>query len=231
MDVAHERPVRRDGDEEFKSGVYYTIGHNHQPGYWLSAIPNEPDKGQQWTMNKVDGGWEMLRNTVQRTRILDFPRRCVRLPNKHPNSLPSSSPHLNGGAIAGIVVGAVVLISAVVFIMWFLLRKKRHARNEHGTPHEVRANEALSEKDADGNKVELGVPALELPCRDNDPLRYRTELDSLLVYAELEADSVETRVESRSVETEIESNPVTSATETASVPAGTKSKSVGAEVE
>lgn len=84
-------------------------------------------------------------------------------------ALSSSSPSLSGGAIAGIVLGAVALISAIVFIVWFILIKRRRARN----PYEMHGNTA-PEKYA--HRVELPVPPAELPVRDKDARSFRAEI-------------------------------------------------------
>lgn len=78
---------------------------------------------------------------------------------------------MSGGAIAGIVFGAVALIAAIVFAVWFFLIKRRRARN----PYEMHGN-GVTEKYA--HRVELPVPLAELPCRDKDTISYRAEMES-----------------------------------------------------
>lgn len=50
----------------------------------------------------------------------------------------------------------------------------------------------MVEKDGD-SRLELAMPVSEVSCRDGDPLRYRSELDSKVICAELEAGVVEVR--------------------------------------
>ncbi|KAH7405865.1 hypothetical protein DE146DRAFT_425714 [Phaeosphaeria sp. MPI-PUGE-AT-0046c] len=63
------------------------------------------------------------------------------------SSLASSSPtSLSGGAIGGIVAGAVVLVSAIVFALWFFVIKKRNARKRNGNPYEMPGHGVVAEK-------------------------------------------------------------------------------------
>lgn len=115
---------------------------------------------------------------------------------------------------------------------------KKAQTSEHSTTaYEADARHALVEVDADGNKVELAVPASELSCRDGDPMRYRSELDSRLVLAELEGDEVEGNlgerdtVEADRVEEEAEADQVQEEAEVGPKSAATKTKSNSVELD
>lgn len=69
-------------------------------------------------------------------------------------SLPSAPPRLNAGAIAGIVVGAVLFLVAIL-TLYFMYRKKKR-------PHENNAMNAVAEKDGVSKEVELAIPTSEL---------------------------------------------------------------------
>lgn len=122
-------------------------------------------------------------------------------PEASPSDLsPSPAPRLSTGSIAGIVVGAVIFIFAVLFALWFFLnrgRKKRRSHRIFDSSCEVNAKDAVVEKDGD-QRLELAMPISEISCRDGDPLRYRNELDSKAICAELVAEVVVLEVTSRS---------------------------------
>lgn len=91
--------------------------------------------------------------------------------------VPPAAKYLSAGAIAGISVGAVIFLLAVIFALWFFLRKKKDRADESpDTSHDVHDSNARWEKDGEV-KIELEVPQPELSCRNGDPARYRVELD------------------------------------------------------
>jgi len=93
-------------------------------------------------------------------------------PSTSPTTLPpppSPSPALSAGAIAGIVIGAIALISALAFLIWFLLARRRKARAAPAYGHAQQVHEAYAgppshptEKYAHRSELQTPAAAVEL---------------------------------------------------------------------
>jgi hypothetical protein len=96
------------------------------------------------------------------------------------SSPPRQTSHdfvLSSGTIAGIVIGALVLVGVATFALWFFLFKKKRQLHQHNGPFEVSDTSVVTEKYA-YNIAELATPPAEIGTKEHETVHNRAELSS-----------------------------------------------------
>jgi hypothetical protein len=91
-----------------------------------------------------------------------------------PTTAPSTG--LPGGAIAGIAIGGIALLAALIFALWFFLVKKKRTSAQPGAPYEVHGESPEMEKYA--YRSELASPPSELAGKERETVDNRYEMGS-----------------------------------------------------
>ena len=114
--------------------------------------------------------WEANQTTNEDLHTVNRTSSCQYSPSNQPASGPSG---LNGGQIAGIVIGSLLLVTAVEGITWCLLRRRKRRRQGQESPlssgQEVDAKPELEAEDKSTQELEAHERPRELS--ESDELR------------------------------------------------------------